>query len=44
MVESQKNVNVAANTNWGSYGPYYGYHWGFIYYSIRWIQSKAYGR
>jgi uncharacterized protein YheU (UPF0270 family) len=34
FVESQKGVNVATNTNWGVYGPYYGYHWGFIYYSM----------
>jgi uncharacterized protein YheU (UPF0270 family) len=34
IVESQKNVSVATNTNWGSYGPYYGYHWGFIYYTM----------
>jgi len=31
---SQKDVNVAASTNWGVYGPYIGYHWGFIYYSM----------
>jgi hypothetical protein len=31
---SQKDVNVATNANWGVYGPYYGYHWGFIYYSM----------
>jgi hypothetical protein len=31
---SQKNFDVAASTNWGVYGPYYGYHWGFIYYSM----------
>jgi uncharacterized protein DUF4136 len=31
---SQKNFDVAANTNWGVYGPYYGYHWGFVYYSM----------
>jgi hypothetical protein len=34
FVESQKGVNVSTNTNWGVYGPYYGYHWGFIYYSM----------
>jgi hypothetical protein len=28
------DVNVAANANWGVYGSYYGYHWGFIYYSM----------
>jgi len=27
-VNSEKDFNVAANTNWGVYGPYYGYHWG----------------
>jgi hypothetical protein len=31
---SQKNFDVAASTNWGVYGPYYGYHWGSIYYSM----------
>jgi hypothetical protein len=31
---SQKNFDVAASTNWGIYGPYYGYHWGFIYNSM----------
>jgi uncharacterized protein YheU (UPF0270 family) len=31
---SQKDVNVATNTNWGVYGPYFGYHWGFVYYSM----------
>jgi Domain of unknown function (DUF4136) len=31
---SQKNFDVAASTNWGVYGPYYGYHWGFVYYSM----------
>ena len=34
FVESQKSFDVATNTNWGVYGPYYGYHWGFIYYSM----------
>jgi len=34
FVESQIGVDVATNTNWGVYGPYYGYHWGFIYYSM----------
>jgi hypothetical protein len=28
------DVNVATNANWGVYGSYYGYHWGFIYYSM----------
>lgn len=31
---SQINANVATSTNWGVYGPYFGYHWGFIYYSM----------
>ena len=31
---SQKNFDVAASTSWGVYGPYYGYHWGFAYYSM----------
>src|ERR1700758_3652047 len=31
---SQMDVNVAANTNWGAYGPYLGYHWGFVYNSM----------
>ena len=31
---SQMDVNVGANTNWGPYGPYVGYHWGFIYNSM----------
>jgi Domain of unknown function (DUF4136) len=34
FVESEIGVDVATNTNWGVYGPYYGYHWGFIYYSM----------
>src|SRR5258705_11345226 len=34
FVESQKSVNVGTNINWGVYGPYYGYHWGFIYDSM----------
>jgi hypothetical protein len=29
---SQKNFDAAASTNWGVYGPYYDYHWGFTYY------------
>ena len=33
-VNSQKDVNVAGSSNWGVYGPYYGYHWGFVYYSM----------
>jgi hypothetical protein len=28
---SQSEVNLAANTNWGVYGPYIGYYWGFTY-------------
>src|SRR5271167_3362598 len=31
---SQKDVNVSTSTNWGVYGPYFGYHWGFVYYSM----------
>src|SRR6476661_10702824 len=31
---SQMDVNVGANTNWGAYGPYVGYHWGPIYNSM----------
>jgi hypothetical protein len=31
---SQKNFDVAASTNWGVYGPYDGYHWGLVYYSM----------
>lgn len=34
FVESQIGVDVAAGTNWGVYGPYYGYHWGFVYSSM----------
>jgi hypothetical protein len=33
-VNTQTNVDVAASTNWGNYGPYYGYHWGPIYQSM----------
>jgi hypothetical protein len=33
-VNSEKDVNVAGSANWGVYGPYYGYHWGFVYYSM----------
>ena len=32
--DSQKDVNVAASTNWGVYGPYLGYHWGYLYDSM----------
>ncbi len=31
---SQKDVDVASSATWGVYGPYFGYHWGFIYYSM----------
>jgi hypothetical protein len=31
---SQINANVATSANWGVYGPYFGYHWGFMYYSM----------
>ena len=31
---SQKDSDVATNANWGVYGPYFGYHWGFVYYSM----------
>ncbi len=31
---SQKNADVASSANWGVYGPYFGYHWGFVYYSM----------
>jgi len=33
-VNSQKSVDVAGSANWGVYGSYYGYHWGFIYNSM----------
>jgi hypothetical protein len=33
-VNSEKNVDVASRTNWGVYGLYYGYHWGFVYCSM----------
>jgi hypothetical protein len=33
-VNSQKSVDVATSANWGVYGSYYGYHWGYIYYSM----------
>jgi hypothetical protein len=33
-VNSQKDVDVASSANWGVYGPYFGYHWGFVYYSM----------
>jgi Domain of unknown function (DUF4136) len=33
-VNSQKGVDVGTTTNWGVYGPYYGYHWGFVYHSM----------
>jgi hypothetical protein len=32
--DSQKDTNLAASTNWGVYGPYLGYHWGFLYDSM----------
>src|SRR5580704_14789502 len=31
---SQKDVDMAASANWGVFGPYFGYHWGFVYYSM----------
>jgi Domain of unknown function (DUF4136) len=31
---SQKDADVATSANWGVYGPYLGYHWGFVYYSL----------
>ncbi|MGB9472226.1 MAG: DUF4136 domain-containing protein [Candidatus Acidiferrum sp.] len=31
---SQKSADVASSANWGVYGPYFGYHWGFVYYSM----------
>jgi hypothetical protein len=31
---SQKNAQVATSANWGVYGPYFGYHWGFVYYAM----------
>jgi hypothetical protein len=31
---SQKDADVASSANWGVYGPYFGYHWGFLYYSM----------
>jgi hypothetical protein len=34
FVESRIGVEVATNTNWGVYGAYSGYHWGFIYNSM----------
>jgi len=34
FVASQMGVDLATNANWGAYGPYYGYHWGFVYYSM----------
>jgi hypothetical protein len=27
-------VSTGSSTNWGTYGSYYGYHWGSIYYSM----------
>src|ERR1700757_256043 len=34
FVESQKSFDVGSNSTWGVYGPYYGYHWGYIYESM----------
>jgi hypothetical protein len=34
-VDSEKNVGAAPSTDWGVYGPYYGYHWGFLPYGYR---------
>jgi hypothetical protein len=31
---SQKDADVASSANWGVYGSYFGYHWGFVYYSM----------
>jgi hypothetical protein len=33
-VNTEKSVDMATTANWGVYGSYYGYHWGFIYYSM----------
>jgi hypothetical protein len=33
-VNSQKDVDVATGANWGVFGPYFGYHWGFVYYTM----------
>jgi len=33
-VNSQKDVDMAASANWGVFGPYFGYHWGFVYYNM----------
>jgi hypothetical protein len=31
---SQKDVDVAASANWGVFGPYFGDHWGYVYYKM----------
>jgi Domain of unknown function (DUF4136) len=31
---SHKDVDAASSANWGVYGPYLGYHWGFVHYSM----------
>ena len=31
---SQKDSDMAASANWGVFGPYFGYHWGFVYYNM----------
>ena len=38
---SQKDSDVATNANWGVYGPYFGYHWGFVYYSMETYTSHT---
>ncbi|HEY2823225.1 MAG TPA: DUF4136 domain-containing protein [Candidatus Acidoferrum sp.] len=30
----ETDINVSNHANWGIYGTYYGYHWGYIYYSM----------
>jgi uncharacterized protein DUF4136 len=31
---SQKDSDVATSANWGVFGPYFGYHWGYVYYNM----------
>ena len=31
---SSEQVNIAATGNWGPYGPYIGYYWGYMYNTV----------
>jgi hypothetical protein len=37
----QKDVDVASSANWAVYGPYFGYQWGSIYYSMEALHQAS---